>query len=179
MGMKIFFSLLILSLAAGALPAQDNSLIEWRADKKLKWNDFKADPDPSSPNAALTTSIIRYDFAYSDAQGFIFHIHCQFNKNASWGRTKTDYILSHEQGHFDITEIYARRLNKAFKEYKAGADIKKEVNKIYKDTMHDLGERQNQYDQETNFSIKHPEQEQWLKKISEELKELEPFASYD
>ncbi len=177
--MKILFLLLALSLSKKNAPEQNNSLIDWSADRKLSWADFKADPDPSSPNAALTSSIIKYDFAYNDAEGFKFHIHCQFNKSNSWGRTKTEYILSHEQGHFDITEIFARKLNKAFKEYKPGSDIKKEVTKIYKDTMHQLGEMQAQYDKETNFSRNKPQQEEWLKKITDGLKELQSYANYN
>jgi len=31
---------------------------------------------------------------------------------------KNDYILSREQAHFDITELYAGKLNKILKAYK-------------------------------------------------------------
>jgi hypothetical protein len=161
--------------------AQDNSFIDWKANQKLIWDDFRQRPDPSSPNAALTSSVIRYDFSYNSAAGLIFHIRCQFDKNTSWARVKTDYILSHEQGHFDITEIYARRLFKAFKDYPAtpSADIKKDINKIYVDIMHQLQARQADYDKETSSSLNKPEQEEWLKKISEELKQSEAFGNYN
>ena len=40
-------------------------------------------------------------------------------KNQDHGDShKTDYILKHEQGHFDIAEIFARKLNKKMSEYK-------------------------------------------------------------
>lgn len=157
----------------------NNTLIDWSADRKLTWNDFKARPDANSPNAALTATNIKFDFSYNSADGFKYHITCQFDKNSSWGRIKTDYILSHEQGHFDIAEIYARRLNKALKEYKHDVSkANKEINKIYEKVMHELSAAQAQYDRETNFSIDKPEQIRWLIKISDELKSYEEYADY-
>jgi regulator of sigma D len=176
--MKIFFFLTIISFPEIFSTVQNNSLIDWSADRKLSWDDFKQRPDPSSPNAALTSSIIKYDFGYNNVDGLKFHIHCQFDKEKSWGRSKTDYILSHEQGHFDIAEIFARKLNKAFKEYTPASNIKKDINKIYSDLMHQLQAMQAQYDKETNFSINKPQQEEWLKKIKDQLKELEAYANY-
>jgi hypothetical protein len=178
MNMKIFFSLVFISLLKIFFPGQNNSLIDWSAERKLTWSDFKKEPDPSSPNAALTNSIIRYDFGYSDAGGFKFRIYCQFDQDNSWGRLKTDYILSHEQGHFDIAEIFARKLNRAFKQYKPSSNIKKDINQIYKDTMHAFHDMQLQYDSETNFSINEPQQKEWIKKISDQLKESAAYAAY-
>jgi len=177
--MKSVFFILIISFSKVFLPAQDDSVIDWKAGQKLVWDDFKRPADPSSPNAALTGTIIRYDFGYNSVEGLKFHIHCQFNKNASWGRIKTEYILTHEQGHFDIAEIFARKLDKAFAEYKPSDNIKKDLNKLYLDIMHQYQERQTQYDQETNNSINKPEQEKWLKKISDELKDLQDYANYN
>jgi hypothetical protein len=177
--MKIFFLLSIIFFPKIFSPTRNDSLIDWSADKKLTWDDFKQRPDASSPNAALTSSIIKYDFGYNNVDGLKFHIHCQFDKERSWGRTKTDYILSHEQGHFDIAEIFARKLNKAFKEYTPTSNIKKDINKIYSDLMHQLQSTQEQYDKETNFSINKPQQEEWLKKIKDQLKELEAYMSYN
>jgi hypothetical protein len=184
--MKIFLCFTFISFLKLIVPAQNNSLIDWNAelidwnaDKKLSWSDFKAPIDQSSPNAALTSTIMKYDMSYNSNDGLTFHIHCQFDKNTSWVRVKTDYILSHEQGHFDIAEIYARKFNKALKEYKPTSEIKKDINKIYQQTIHEFHDRQVQYDKETNFSINKPEQEEWLKKISSELKELAAYANYN
>ena len=85
---------------------------------------LKQSTDSNSPNAALTGTNIKFDFSYSSETGFKYHITCQFDKNSSWGRVKTDYILSHEQGHFDIAEIYTRKLCKAFREYKPDVEGK-------------------------------------------------------
>ncbi|HLK30912.1 MAG TPA: DUF922 domain-containing protein, partial [Puia sp.] len=169
--------LLIMFLSSFTVP--NSSLIDWSADRRLTWSDFKSSPDSNSPNAALTATNIKFDFSYSSDKGFQYHISCQFDKNKSWGRVKTDYILSHEQGHFDIAEIYARKLYKAFKEYNPDIEkANKEVNKIYEKVMHELTETQKQYDHETNFSINKEKQMEWLKKINEDLKSLQAYSDY-
>jgi hypothetical protein len=177
--MKTFFLCTIISFSRMFFPVQDDSFIDWSANKKLIWDDFRKEADPNSPNAALTSSIIKYDFSYNSDGGLKFRIHCQFDKNKSWGRIKTDYILSHEQGHFDIAEIFARKLNKALKEYTPTPNVKKEVGKIYVDNMHAFRDMQDLYDKETDNSINHPQQAAWLKKIADQLKELEPYANYN
>jgi len=158
---------------------QDNSLIDWSADKKLSWNDFKAEPEKGYSAAALTSTNIKIDFGYYN-ESLQYHIRCRFDKNKSWGRVKNDYILSHEQVHFDIAEIYARKLNKVLKTYKPNEDhISKDVNKIYENIMHEYYNKQEEYDKETNFSINKIKQEEWLKKVSNELSELKNYSNYN
>jgi hypothetical protein len=177
--MKIFLHLILTIFPALLFSLPENTFIDWKADYKLMWDDFKAPPDKNSPNAAETSTAIKFDFSY-DGSNLKYHITCQFDKNKSWGRVKIDYILSHEQGHFDIAEIFARKLNKSLKEYTVGnvGNLNKEVNKIYDNTMHQLHNMQVAYDTETNFSINKARQEEWLKKISSELKDLEAYANY-
>jgi hypothetical protein len=175
--MKIFFQFLVIAFPIFSL--SDKSFIDWNTNHKLVWDDFKAAPDMNSRNAALTTSAIQFNFTY-DGHNLNYTITCQFDKNKSWGKVKTDYILSHEQGHFDITEIFARKLNKSLKEYTVGniKSLSKDLNKIYQNTMHELNHYQDVYDSETNFSINKEQQAEWLEKISKELKSLHEYADY-
>ena len=92
---------------------------------------------------------------------------------------KTDYILTHEQGHFDIAEIFARKLNKLMKEYNFDWNTyRQDLKKIYQDVLDEKEDMQNKYDEETNHSINKEKQEEWLKKISGKLKELDAWADY-
>jgi hypothetical protein len=171
---KVLFSLLLVSFTV----IQTNNQIPWNASRKLSWSDFKGDPDPHSPNAALTSSNINIEFGYNE-EGFQYSIKCSFDQNRSWVRIKTNDVLAHEQGHFDIAEIYARKLNKIMKAYRfnaktAGTDL----NKLYEDAMKQHRQTQIQYDQETDYSRNKPHQEEWLKKITTDLKGLEAFARY-
>jgi predicted secreted Zn-dependent protease len=158
--------------------AQDNEFIEWSATKRLTWNDYLASPSTSDDIAAITSTALGMEYHVRN-NSISYKISCHFSKTKSWGRYKTDYILQHEQGHFDITEIFARKLVKAVKEYKF--DSKKyqdDLGKIYKKIMEEKEEFQGKYDDETDFSRNKTKQAEWLKKIAKELEDLEEFADY-
>ncbi|MEP6748768.1 MAG: DUF922 domain-containing protein [Bacteroidota bacterium] len=157
----------------------DGKEIPWNASRKLAWSDFKSRPDNNSSNAALTSSKIIFNYGYGSEKGFNYTISCVFDKTSSWGKVKTDYILSHEQGHFDIAEIYARKLNKAMKEYSFNAStVTKEVPALYQKIMQDESEHQKQYDSETNYSRDKEQQAIWLEKIQRDLDRLKEYADY-
>lgn len=158
-------------------PKEDN-IIEWSASRKLTWADFKGAPDPSSTNAALTNSSITLGSEYSN-KGLKFSIKCKFNKLLSWGRIRNEYILNHEQGHFDIAEAHARLLNKnlngyVFNSKTAGDDIQN----IYNETMKEHVSMQKQYDLITNHSLDSAEQNKWDNKIKALLTNLDDYAEY-
>jgi len=153
-------------------------LIEWSGTRKLNWNDFQGKPKDESDNAALTSSNINFQFGYGSA-GFNYSISCRFDKNQSWVKVKSDHVLAHEQGHFDIAEIHARKLNKALKGYKYNRNtVSQDVNKIYEDIMRGHHEMQSVYDRETDHSRNKSKQDEWYKKIANDLKTLEPYADY-
>jgi predicted secreted Zn-dependent protease len=172
--LKIFLVILPLFLS---LPNEDN-IIEWSPTRKLTWADFKGTPDPSSPNAALTNSSITLSSEYSDKK-IKYIVNCKFNKLLSWGRVKNDYILIHEQGHFDIAEAHARLLFKKLSEYKFNSKTANEdVNRIYNETMKDHVNMQKQYDVLTNHSLDSAEQTIWNKKIVAMLDKLAEYSDY-
>lgn len=156
----------------------EENLIEWSPSRKLTWNDFQGKPDPDSPNAALTNSSINVEFGYNN-KGLKHSIKCRFNKLLSWGKIKNDYILKHEQGHFDIAETHARILNKQLTEYTFNSQtVGDDINKIYNSVMKLHVVMQKQYDEETNHSLVVEKQTEWDSKISSMLKEYHAFADY-
>lgn len=158
---------------------RESNSLQWDAARKLAWNDFKSTPDNNSSNAALTSSTVSFKYNYDSEKGFGYTIACLFEKNSSWGRVKTDYILSHEQGHFDIAEIFARKLNKTAKAYSFNkATARQDVPAIYQQIMKDLAAMQQQYDDETNYSRDKEEQAAWKIKIKNELDQLKAYANY-
>lgn len=152
--------------------------IPWSETRKLSWDDFKARPDAASANAAMTNSIINIEFNF-DETSLDYTISCRFDKNRSWVKVRTAPVLQHEQGHFDIAEIYARKLAKEMKSYRFNpGTVQTDVNNIYDRIMAVYQKQQQQYDQETDFSRNREKQAQWLTKIATDLKSLEPFAAY-
>jgi hypothetical protein len=171
---KIF--LLLVSLVF--VPASDENLIEWNASRKLSWSDFKGTPNPASTNAALTNSSITVEFGYNE-KGLTHSIKCRFNKSLSWVRVKNDYILKHEQGHFDIAEIHARLLHRALLEYSFNSkSVSDDINKIYSATMEKHVQMQKLYDLETNHSLDSAQQRSWNNKIASRLEENEKYKEY-
>lgn len=162
----------------GFTQAKNEELMDWDSSRRLTWNDYKGTPDRSSNAAASTTTHLGIEYNISST-GFTYKIHSRFSKTSSWGLNKTEYILSHEQGHFDIAEVYARKLNKKMSEYKFDpSSYQKDLNKIYQEILDEKEKVQNEYDEETNHSIKKDKQTEWLKKISKMLEDLKAFAGY-
>ncbi len=177
----IFLAAANLSFAQGnpVRPAGgDEELLDWSGTRKLTWKDYKASPDPESDAAASTTSYLAIEYNITSSS-FGFKIQSRFSKTRSWGLHKTDYILSHEQGHFDIAEIFARKLNKKMSEYRFDKKTyQKDLNKIYHDILEEKEKMQNDYDKETNHSIRKKEQAEWLIKIPKMLEEYADYADY-
>jgi hypothetical protein len=168
--------LVVCTFFMGAMPKEDP--IAWSGVRRLNWSDFKATPDPKSPNAALTSSKISFKYSQSGSN-FRYTITCEFDRNASWGKVKTAPILAHEQGHFDISEIHARKLNKALKQFKVTEEtLTKEVSAIYQKIMDEQNAMQSDYDNETNFSRNAEKQLAWLEKIKKEIEKLDEYKDY-
>lgn len=77
----------------------------------------------------------------------------------------------HEQGHFDITEIYARELSKKLNSKKFLIKETEEADLIYKSIVQEMNELQIQYDMETKGGTIMDKQQEWLHKIEESLKQ--------
>ena len=104
-----------------------------------------------------------------------FEVNAYFYPNESWYRPKlcNENTLAHEQLHFDITEIFARKMRDKLQRTSFSDDVKAEVRKIYNDILKELQEYQERYDWETNFSRNREKQAEWNQKIAETLKESE------
>jgi hypothetical protein len=153
-------------------------LIPWETDKRLIWEDFLCEPKVGTDAVASTSTSL--GIAYQLTNGELkYHITCYFNKEKSWGLMKTDYILAHEQGHFDITEIFARRLNEALQNYHfSKKNFKKDIGQIYQSIVSQKEEYQKNYDSETDHSRNRKVQYDWLERIDVLLAETAPYANY-
>ncbi|RYY68958.1 MAG: hypothetical protein EOO13_10880, partial [Chitinophagaceae bacterium] len=78
----------------------------------LSWKDFKGKVVEASPAAAITASGFGYkaDFKSVGSKSQLnVGVYCYFSKTNSWVRPgkNSDYVLNHEQHHFDISFIAA------------------------------------------------------------------------
>ena len=158
------------------LQQNDEGYIYW-GERQLKWSDFQGEIPNDSKFDALTHSIISLDF---QGEGVIleFEIHTIFDPSKSWKRDGVDsYILKHEQGHFDITEYYARVLRKKLKttKYKSLDTVGDEVKALFNESFNAANDLQLKYDKETEHSINRKKQKKWNKKIEKMLSSITAY----
>lgn len=157
---------------------ETTSVMPWQSDKRLVWDDFFGEPKTGTDAVASTSTSLGITYQITDGE-LKYQITCYFNKEKSWGIMKTDYILAHEQGHFDITEIFARKLNEALQNYQFNRkSLKRDIGQIYQSIVRQKEEYQKAYDAETDHSRKRKLQYDWLEKIEDLLEETEPYSNY-
>jgi hypothetical protein len=158
----------------------DGDKINWSKSRKLTWDDFKEPvPENKTSTVAYTNSGYGYKLSYNQDSA-TFTIDCYFDKTKSWVKKDqaNDYILKHEQGHFDITYTNSLRLRKTLKEHRFTLqNINDEVKKIMNTSYDDNSKEQDLYDSETNHSIIKEKQEEWNKRIEKDIKDLEIYSS--
>lgn len=159
--------------------------ILWSDDRKLTWEDFKAEHSPygniEGIAAATQCGIMFETNRITNFKKPKYFVRTVFFVNKSWvgekGRVSAEVLL-HEQKHFDLCEIYARRLYKELSEANINVYTIEQANAIYKKVFDDYNERQYNYDVETNHSTIAEEQEKWNKIIETELAELAAYADH-
>lgn len=150
----------------------------WNENQKLKWSDFQGKSYPNAPEMAMTASSVEYSYSATGSK-FKYEVLCKFFPKLSWKQDVelNDYMLQHEQTHFDITELYARLMRKRLsEEIKVSKDISK-ISTIGKEITIQWKQEQNTYDSETEHSIDTEKQVEWNAKVQERLLALKAFAS--
>lgn len=153
----------------------DKDTILWSSKKKLTWQDFKGIPDTlNSIMLAGTCSDINFEYKSSNNLVTDYKVECTFIKSKSWTITDDAQILAHEQLHFDISELYARKIRKAFDSLK----IKKNnfienYTIIYESNIIKRNDLNKLYDSQVygNNIL----QQRWIKKIESDLLKLKKY----
>ena len=164
-----------------------DEFILWQENKKLKIQDFKAEnKDTIKINrqqflGAISAIRIEYSsFQRNKNSVPEFNIKTYFDPNESWMLLKNDYVLQHEQIHFDLTELYARKMRKSVESLRQ--KIVTNISIYRKKIQHwnVMKEKaSNQFDADNqDYYIKigqkilfqkNPKQEAWKKKVDREL----------
>jgi hypothetical protein len=157
---------------------ENEEFIPWVPHRRLTWEDFLCEPKRNSDAVASTSTSLGIAYQIKNNQ-LTYQVTCNFSKKRSWGLVRTPYILAHEQAHFDITEIYARKLHQALQDYKLNRKtFKEDINTIYERVVIAKESFQKLYDGQTDHSRKSAKQQEWLERIDEILDETSPYADY-
>ena len=92
-----------------------------------------------------------------------FTVKCFFYPEKSWYKAEicNAVVLSHEQLHFDIAELFARKFRRQLDSTRFTRNIKAEVRAIYRKINEELAAFQDRYDTETDFSRNVGQQKAW------------------
>lgn len=168
---------------------QEPCKLVWEPDMSLEWsnyqslsNDYTCNLDDNNGHSSAVSHInteVTYFFDEDDGKtNLVVSVKAVFDCDKSWAVTRSDQLLEHEQLHFDISELYARKLRKALSKKKLHKkSYLKEVNKIKEKMWSALDETQTQFDQETDFSRNARNQAAWRQQINSELKKLEKYQN--
>ena len=171
--LRFIFGLLIF-LWSGMTYGQEEAIL-WHPELRLSWANFRAEPIKGSKVAATTASGLSYQFSTTEEDGkyeLDYTVNTFFYPDRSWYQPKIcdDVILSHEQLHFDISELFARKMRKIMDTTSFTKNVKAEVKAIYRQINKELSEFQQVYDNETNYSRNIEQQLSWNQKIKDALR---------
>lgn len=158
----------------------EDSTILWRSNLKLSWDDYESSPDSTSQYQANTSSWIRFlPIVYDDS--IVLEIPCYFVKSQSWSKDKLAVeLLRHEQLHFDIAELIARKIRKDCSKHistslkESSKILQSHYDKYYGTDWDNLNKS---YDTETEHGTISVKQIEWESKIAKDLKALNAYSS--
>jgi hypothetical protein len=178
--MKKYFFLLYFNLLLFSAYSQEH-LVKWQEGTALSWQDFQGTPPPGDPYGATANTGLSFGYSYSrlgDKVDLSVEVFCYFDKNGSWSKRErqSPALLKHEQLHFDISELQARLLRKAFANATFTDNYKTEINRIFQDHLKAMQEMQQRYDEESDHSMNLEKQAEWEAFVREGLEKTKSEA---
>lgn len=144
----------------------------------------------AAPDAKLWWQEIRHEGGASTFRGSIRNLGflARMDRRCSWWNANAAglpeaYVLQHEQIHFAIVELEARRLNREAPDIMADvqvegdsreevqAKLQKELESILSDALERMNARDLDFDEDTSGTYAPKVQKEWFEKVTEELKE--------
>lgn len=160
-------------------PQESSDTIPWSDEYVLTWDDFQAKPKKGHFAAALSDISFAIDI-HSEQNDLVVVVQTFFNPDKSWVKEegRNEYLLKHEQCHFDLYEVNARKLRKELQSTRfTQANVQSTINRIVEKYSKYNESSQAEYDEQTNHSLKEKNQEIWNRRIAEDLEELAPYAA--
>lgn len=185
--MKLYLMLLVL-LNYGMIQGQqksivNDSILEWNSKQILTWSDFLGKPNDdvfASAKTSYKIEIIPSDVLVDENDRVIGYenltVKAIFYKYYSWSIERNNQLLQHEQLHFDIAELFARKMRKEYRKSQVNKDADfntylEHHNLFWKECR----KYQKKYDYETRHGLEEKINKKWIIKVNEELEALKDF----
>lgn len=165
--------------ASQALPqptaTPEKESISWNEFYRLQWYDFQGEPDENSRgDAGAAVQIKAKPFLVK--KQIRYEVVALFNRNKSWARDRSPLLLAHEQLHFDIAELYARKIRKKVHELnERGVRDLSIYNTAIQKLLLESNQADEQYDLETLHGALSKKQTAWVEKVKEDLSNLQRY----
>ncbi len=177
--MKGFAFIVLMVSSTNYFTPKEKESINYDENRQLTWSDYQARPNKASSFKALTATVVSFS-AKSDGKTLQLTLQNTFEPHNSWTKTAENVaLLEHERLHFQLSELYARKLRKEILETKfksSGQKLMNDIGKLYEKKMQELTVVQRKYDKETDHSINQKEQKEWEIKIKTQLAELRKYS---
>ncbi len=170
--------------------SQDPVVIEYSLIHDFNWDMFegkinKRHLDEMGHNTgAVTVSSLSYTTLQTGPLHASVNITARFHPEESWTRyphlKNEKEALKHEEGHLDITEIYARRIRKMVAKARFKSEnYKDDLRELFREMAQKHKDEQIKYDKETNHSINKEVQVRWNAWIQKELNDLSAYTDQE
>ena len=154
-----------------------DSIIIWDKNYKISWDDFSGKKFISKDDvAAKSFSVLHYIPGYHKNSSYSYTIIPVFYKYKSSVTDRNSKLLEHEQIHFDIQEIFARKIRKQFEILKNCKKSEYTHRKIFNNYLDSLRNYQEKYDLDTDYSLVKKKQEFWKAIVAKKLKQLDSYS---
>ncbi len=148
--------------------------LNWSPKRPLTWEDFKAVPDAKNPHHALTAANLAVNTKWTE-DNLRFQVYCVFLPTESWSKNKVSAkLLHHEQLHFDLTEVFARRLRKELAQLH-GSSQKEKARIAVSSVFDDWKAAQHAFDNACEHGLNAAQEHLWALYISQRLQALEAY----
>jgi len=146
----------------------DDHAFPWAATRPLIWSDFQGSPPSDGPEGAKTAYSLSSIWKCRGT-AFEFRVIAAFRARQSWVKpavladdVQRRTVLGHEQTHFDLAEVHARRMRQVFRDLvgpcgKTDAQLGGIVDRLAQEEK----DEQRRYDAETNHGLFTPQQTAW------------------
>jgi len=163
-------------LVGFSMPQKESDIIYWNSQRYIQWSDFRG---KYKSNQDSVTAMSYVGILIRKNTVGTLGVYSAFSKDKSWvdPNERTEAGLGHEQGHFDITEICARKFRKYLLENKRIARSEKRVEKAYREFQIMHLNLQSRYDRDTDHNRNEEERRKWKSLIEQELEALAAFKN--
>ena len=168
--------------------AESDSIFHYDKTSNLKQSDFQQVLEKKSKLfAAWTSSLIYCTYELNDSMAKVRVLTCFFKKRSYFNQKENNKtkILKHEQQHYNISEITARKIRRKLKSETFVKDsFESKLNSIVFNFIQKNSAKQAKYDNEiynaiTESIFQESKQNVWNEKIKNELDESEDDAKTD